>query len=195
MYCRHQGRIAHVRIPYVYACVHTEVDRINCICESWGGKWQSQINYSLLYAPVVHYSVAVVDVGSCEHVAAFVTLVHDAFAACGAVRGLAPRQAFSFSQIYVWVFIAWKGIWDRRARCRLGWRVREVDLAFECMIVMCKLGGVGGRRIYAHMIVNIVVVRMDAETWLSRTTSNSRANLWHDGVDDNWACQHFHFLE
>lgn len=63
------------------------------------------------------------------------------------------------------------------------------------MIVLCKSGGVGGRRIYAHMIVNIVVVRMDAETWLSRTTSNSRANLWHDGVDDNWACQHFNSLE
>jgi len=55
-------------------------------------------------APMIDDTVAVVNVLSSEDVASFVALVYDPFAACSTFGGLAPRQAFSFWEVDVWVF-------------------------------------------------------------------------------------------
>ena len=55
-------------------------------------------------APMIDDTVAVVNVLCSEDVASFVALVYDPFAACSTFGGLAPRQAFSFWEVDVWVF-------------------------------------------------------------------------------------------
>ena len=55
-------------------------------------------------APMIDDTVAVVNVLGSKDVASFVALVYDPFAACSTFDGRAPRQAFSFWEVDVWVF-------------------------------------------------------------------------------------------